>query len=412
MKKNITNPREIRGIDIAKRYVIKEENGLWLVPSTSGKSTRYKVCLKSQKCTCPDFELRRQKCKHIFAVEYTFEQEILNSFNTLETAKIARSRKTYPQDWHAYNKAQTREKADFQKLMTELCKGIGEPAQTMGRPRLPLEDMIFACAFKVYSTFSGRRFMTDLKEAHHKGFISKTPNHNSIFNYLGMEMLTPYLQMLIQESSLPLSALESTFSVDASGLATSNGFTWLYAKYEEPRLIEKKDWVKIHCCVGNSTHIITSAEVTEKYDHDTNYFKPLIEQTAENFSLEEVSADAAYLSRDNLQTAVDLGAYPYIAWKSNSRETDKPNNELWNKMYHYYALNKEAFLKRYHLRSNSESAFSMIKAKFSGIIRSKTRTAQINEALCKILCHNLCCLIQSFYEFGIKLEFWRDFTSA
>ena len=67
---NLDNPRQIRGIDIAKRYTIKEENGTWLVPSASGKSTRYKVCLKNQKCTCPDYEIRRQKCKHLFAVEY------------------------------------------------------------------------------------------------------------------------------------------------------------------------------------------------------------------------------------------------------------------------------------------------------------------------------------------------------
>ena len=46
------NPRQIRGIDIAKRYVIKQENDVWLVPSSSGKSTRYQVCLKSNKCTC------------------------------------------------------------------------------------------------------------------------------------------------------------------------------------------------------------------------------------------------------------------------------------------------------------------------------------------------------------------------
>ena len=225
--------------------------------------------------------------------------------------------------------------------------------------------------------------------------------------YFGMELLTPYLQMMIEESSLPLSALESTFSIDASGLSTTGGFTWLHAKHTEPRLIEKKDWLKIHCCVGNLTNVVTAVEVTEKYDHDTNQFETLVEQTATNFTMDEVSADAAYLSKDNLQTALDYGAYPYIAWKSNSRETDKPNNELWNKMYHYYALNKDAFLERYHQRSNSETCFSMVKAKFSGTLRSKTRRAQINESLCKILCHNLCCLIQSMVEFGVEPDFWK-----
>ncbi|MBA3631597.1 MAG: transposase [Acidobacteria bacterium] len=408
MNQNLQNPREIRGIDIAKRYVIKDENGMWFVPSASGKSTRYKVCLKSQKCTCPDYEIRRKKCKHIFAVEYHFEQRFLAELDTLEVAKVAKQRKTYKQNWNAYNTAQTCEKAEFQRLLYELCKGIGKPAQTNGRPRLPLEDMIFACVFKVYSTFSGRRFITDLNEAQKKNYISKVPNYNSIFNYFGMELLTPHLQMLIEESSLPLSALEKTFSIDASGLSTTGFFTWLHAKHTEPRLIEKQDWLKIHCCVGNLTNVVTAVEVTEKHEHDTNQFESLVEQTVTNFEMSEVSADAAYLSKVNLQTALEHGAYPYIAWKSNSRETDKPNNELWNKLYHYYALNKDKFLERYHQRSNSETCFSMVKAKFGGTLRSKTRIAQINEALCKILAHNICCLIQSMFEFGVKPEFWRE----
>jgi hypothetical protein len=48
-----------------------------------------------------------------------------------------------------------------------------------------------------------------------------------------------------------------------------------------------------------------------------------------------------------------------------------------------------------------------VKAKF-GDRRSKTRTAQINEALCKVLAHNLCCLIQSIYELGIEPTFWEE----
>lgn len=405
---NLINPRQIRGIDIAKRYTLKEENGLWFVPSSSGKSQRYKVCLKSQKCSCPDFEIRRQKCKHLFAVEYSFEQDFLAELDTLEVAKVAKQRKTYKQVWTAYNEAQTNEKSQLQSLLAELCTGIGEPSQDNGRPRKPFEDMLFSCVYKIYSTFSARRFMTDLKEAQTKGFIQDVPHFNLISRYLNNEVLTPYLQMLIEESSLPLTAFEKNFSIDASGLSATGSFTWLHAKHTEPRLIEKQDWLKIHCCVGNLTNVVTAVEVTEKYDHDTNYFEPLVEQTVTNFEMEEVSADAAYLSKDNLQTAVDAGAYPFIAWKSNSKITEKDGNELWNKLFHFFSMNKDKFLERYHQRSNSETAFSMIKAKFSDSLRSKNRTAQKNEALCKILCHNLCCLIQSIYEFGLKPEFWKE----
>ena len=62
-------------------------------------------------------------------------------------------------------------------------------------------------------------------------------------------------------------------------------------------------------------------------------------------------------------------------------------------------------LEHYHKRSNVKTTFSMIKAKFGGNLRSKTRTAQINEALCKVLAHNICVLIQSMHEFGIKWDF-------
>ena len=58
-----------------------------------------------------------------------------------------------------------------------------------------------------------------------------------------------------------------------------------------------------------------------------------------------------------------------------------------------------------HKRSNVETTFQMIKSKFGQRLRSKTLTAQINEALCKVLCHNLCVVIQSVHELGIETEF-------
>jgi hypothetical protein len=49
----------------------------------------------------------------------------------------------------------------------------------------------------------------------------------------------------------------------------------------------------------------------------------------------------------------------------------------------------------------------MIKAKFGDALRSKTKIAQINEALCKALARNFCCLIQSTCELGIEPTFWE-----
>jgi transposase len=86
----------------------------------------------------------------------------------------------------------------------------------------------------------------------------------------------------------------------------------------------------------------------------------------------------------------------------------KRQSPLWKQTYHFYSYNQERFMQNYHKRSNVETTFMMIKAKFGDSLRSKTERAQINEALCKVLCHNICCLIQSMYELNLKLKFWKD----
>ena len=80
----------------------------------------------------------------------------------------------------------------------------------------------------------------------------------------------------------------------------------------------------------------------------------------------------------------------------------------WKKMFHYFQFRRDEFLAHYHKRSNVESTFSMIKAKFGDHLRSKADVAMVNEVLCKIICHNICCLIQEAHELGITTEFWAN----
>jgi len=76
-------------------------------------------------------------------------------------------------------------------------------------------------------------------------------------------------------------------------------------------------------------------------------------------------------------------------------------------MFHYYSYNKDEFMRHYHKRSNVETAFSMIKAKFGEKVRSKNPIAQMNEVLCKGTLSQSSCLIQSMYELEIQPEFWE-----
>jgi transposase len=65
----------------------------------------------------------------------------------------------------------------------------------------------------------------------------------------------------------------------------------------------------------------------------------------------------------------------------------------------------EEFLVHYHKRSNAETTFHIIKSKFGDSVRSKTEAAQVNEVLLKVLCHNICVVIQKMFELGIEPEF-------
>lgn len=79
-----------------------------------------------------------------------------------------------------YNQALQTQKAGFTKLLAQLCDGIEEAPQRMGRPKMPLADMIFAATYKVFTRFSLRRFNTDLQQAHDRGYVSRKPQFNTI----------------------------------------------------------------------------------------------------------------------------------------------------------------------------------------------------------------------------------------
>jgi transposase len=395
-----------RGLAIANSNTVKKNKLGWQVPSQSGNGT-YIVNMDNGEpfCTCQHFETTHRKCQHIYAVEFIVQREVQPDGKVIETRT---ARITYGQDWPAYNEAQTHEQEKFVALLRDLCDGIEQPEYRFGRPRLPLADVVFGLVFKSYIAMSGRRLTSQLKEAQESGLIGKAVHYNSSFRYLENPELTPLLKTLIEQSASPLKAVETDFAVDSSGFSTKTYSPWFDHKYGNR---ERQKWVKVHLMCGVKTHIATSVEATPYESGDSTQLIPLLKKTAETFPISEVSADKAYSSRKNLHAVQAVGGTAYIPFKGNARGMGSPTtgyDGLWHRMWHYYNFNREQFLAHYHKRSNVESAFSMIKAKFGGAVRAKTPVAQVNEVLCKVLCHNICVLIQSIYELGLEPTFCLD----
>ena len=141
-------------------------------------------------------------------------------------------------------------------LLRDLCETIPQPPQVIGRPRLPLSDMLFATTFKVYSGFSSRRFTSDIRAAKDAGLVAHAPHFNSVSNYLATPELTPLLKALLEASASPLKVVELDFAVDSTGFATTTYDRWFDHKWGKMK--SRQTWVKTHLMTGVKTNIVHS----------------------------------------------------------------------------------------------------------------------------------------------------------
>ncbi len=246
-----------------------------------------------------------------------------------------------------------------------------------------------------------------ISKATARGYLSRTPHFNSIYNYLENPAVTDILRSLITQSALPLKTVEQDFACDSSGFMTSRFVRWFDHKYGAER--KKAEWVKCHLMCGVKTNVVTAVEIHDMNAADSPQLPALVQATAKSFTVREVSADKGYSSGENHDAIAKAGATPFIAFKHN---TTGGVGGLFEQMWHYFSMRRAEFLGHYHKRSNVESTFSMIKAKFGDAVRSKTDVAMKNEVLAKVLCHNIVCVIHEMYELGIEPTFWANATPA
>jgi len=394
--------RETRGKAIAEQGNVKKvTNNSFKVKSQSGNGTyEVKATPNGMTCDCPDFVYRGGKCKHIQATRYYLQVEKDTPQGTV-TEKV---HLTYTQAWNAYNEAQKAEVNLFDDLLKDLVKAIPEPDhQTVGRPRLPLQETLFCAIQKVYSQLSSRRAHGLFQNATEKGQISHAPNFNQPSILFRNPDITPILQRLVTLSALPVAGIEVDFAVDSTGFRTTTFNAYEGAKYGRKK---EHQWVKAHLCAGVKTNVVAAVAITDAYNNDSPQFGPLVKKTAEGFTINEISADLAYSSRMNLQTVANTGGKAYIPFKKNASGR-AGGSAIWKKMYHYFQLNRDEFMEHYHKRSNIEATNAAIKRKFGETLKSKNPVAQVNELLAKIIAYNLTVVIHEMYENGIQPEFLR-----
>ena len=409
--------RQQRGLLIAANTDIKKVKAGYSVPSQSSDGyylVWYSRALSDRegwRCTCPDFEKRNEACKHIIATIITVERRRKAKGDIDGPEPAPATRPTYSQNWPAYNKGQQHEGEHFRPLLRELCNMVPEePQQGPGRPRLPLGDMVYCIGTKIYSGMSSRRVETQLREASDSGLIDKSPSFASVCRYLEDPALYPVLRDLVQKSAVPLKTVEDDFAVDSTGFSSSVKENWMETKWGKKGkgLKTYTQWVKAHAMCGTASNVVTAVEATHGHSADSPYLPQLLKTTTEHdFHPLEVSGDKAYASKANIRAIIEVGATAYLMFKNNARadQGHHVRDRYWEQSVLAFLNNRDEWLDHYHKRSNIETVFAMVKAKFGKDLRSRNTTAQVNETLAKFLCHNICVVIQSMYELGTVPNF-------
>ena len=412
------DPRQIKAEQIvAAGRITRGVGGSWLVPSQTPGGPKHRVVLDGlfPACSCADFEMTEQACKHMRAVKMWVKREAAAAKAVAEpdapkpapvVAPPSVPRKAYKQDWHNYNLAQTREKGHVLSMLADLVNGLrpSEPVKRgRGRPEVPVADQVFAAVYKIYSGWSARRFMYDLEAARERGHLSRRMCHNSVLNALESEALTPILKDLIGQTALPLASVESKFAIDSTGLCTSKFRRWFDHKWGGER--SEHVWVKLHLVTGCLSNVVTAADILDMNANDSPQLPGLIDATAEGFKIGTVHADKAYCVKANFEAVDKHGAVLYTPFKSSATGAA---GGLYAKAFHYFQLHREEFLSKYHARSNVESTVSGFKRVMGDSVRSKTDTAMKNETYCKVIAWNLTCLVHAIYEMGVVPMFWQD----
>lgn len=320
--------------------------------------------------------------------------------------KIKKEKKTYPQDWEAYDKAKTNEDQLFKKLLEELLiLTIEEPIKIgAGRKGFTVKEKLFCMCIKIFYRSDLRKTTSILKELQRLNYINKAPSFKSIDNFFNDKSLSEILDNLILISALPLANLEETGAIDSTGFSVSRFDQWnkyKWGKHEGKRRV----WRKAHACIGCKTNIALSVEITESHASDVSMVEEVIKTKTAYFNMKNFVADKAYLSRKVIQFLNTLNLIPYIPFKSNSMKRPNGQGYLWSRMFKEFTNHNYEFMKIYHQRSNIETCFHMIKTNYGDYLLTKKYDANVNEIKTKFLCHNICCLIQEAFESNISIDF-------
>ena len=207
----------------------------------------------------------------------------------------------------------------------------------------------------------------------------------------------------------PVRMREDGFAVDGTCFPTTIKANWESAKKrfaEKGEGKKRRVFEKAILACGTSFKIISGfAVASTPYASDSPYLKPILRQIVQLYDhVRLITADSAFLSRENCASIAELGAKPRIMPKRNV--TFRAGGaEAWRQMLREFTEDTQRWLRDYHTRSVMETVNSTMKRVAPTPLRKRLIQRLATEILARICVYNLRQLAYLKYTHNIHLDF-------
>lgn len=281
---------------------------------------------------------------------------------------------------------------DKERFIESMCEildiaHIDEP-QIFGRPRFDIKDILKSLLIMSYHSWSYRKCQSDLKILQSQNKLNKCPTKSTLNRYANSEKIKNLLLELIPFSAFYFQPSEDCLLIDSTWLSK-----YMYTGGAQ-RVANKKNvrfdtTRKIQIACFKNSKAIAYAIPTEGQRNDSPYFQKIVQKVLDHgFYVQEVLADAGYLSKDNYRFCQEKNINKaFINFKSNCMER-RAKSGLYRQQLRVYRENYVHWKEHYRFRVIVEGVISSLKRRSISYLRSRNIISMDVELLLKCLAYN------------------------